>query len=410
LVTGLLSCHDYTAGVIARNADLLPTTVVETPASTLCFSVTQNVTAGWNLISVPIDAIDPAVPVLFPASSSRAFAYEGGYVGHETVLPGNGYWLKFDAPVPVTLAGPPRMTDSIPLQSGWNIIGSVAAGVDVNSIVEEPSGIVTSAFFGYASGYGMADSILPVHGYWVKASSPGLLILNASVAPPGAGRMVRRHVDPAAMTSIEFRDSRGRVQMLYVDARPEGTDMEMPPLPPGESFDVRFRSQAQVRHVRTDSRDEMELPIDVKGAGVPVTVTMSGAVSPGLEYFLLSGDKRMRLVDGSPVILAGSDVRMILRPAGGTTGIAPREYALEQNYPNPFNPSTVIRYSLPAGGYVSLKVFNLLGQEVASLVDGVQEAGQYAKTWDASGMPDGVYFYRLGSGSFSKMNRMTLLK
>jgi hypothetical protein len=222
--------------------------------------------------------------------------------------------------------------------------------------------------------------------------------------------MVRRHVDPAAMTSIEFRDSRGRVQMLYVDARPEGTDMEMPPLPPGESFDVRFRSQAQVRHVRTDSRDEMELPIDVKGAGVPVTVTMSGAVSPGLEYFLLSGDKRMRLVDGSPVILAGSDVRMILRPAGGTTGIAPREYALEQNYPNPFNPSTIIRYSLPAGGYVSLKVFNLLGQEVASLVDGVQEAGQYAKTWDASGMPDGVYFYRLGSGSFSKMNRMTLLK
>jgi len=73
----------------------------------------------------------------------------------------------------------------------------------------------------------------------------------------------------------------------------------------------------------------------------------------------------------------------------------PTEFQLKQNYPNPFNPSTVIRYQLPVGGEVMLKVFNQLGQEVSSLVDGHQESGYYEKTWDASGTPSGIYYIRL---------------
>jgi len=73
----------------------------------------------------------------------------------------------------------------------------------------------------------------------------------------------------------------------------------------------------------------------------------------------------------------------------------PSHVSLSQNYPNPFNPSTVIRYSLPVVSQVKLRIFNLLGQEVTTLVDGMRDAGYESAEWDASGNASGVYFYRI---------------
>ena len=88
----------------------------------------------------------------------------------------------------------------------------------------------------------------------------------------------------------------------------------------------------------------------------------------------------------------------------------PTQYALTQNYPNPFNPSTVISYQLPTGGYVTLKLYNTLGQEVATLVDGIQDAGFKSVTFDASQLPSGVYFYRLQAGAIVQNRKMLLVK
>ncbi|MCX6133188.1 MAG: T9SS type A sorting domain-containing protein [Ignavibacteriales bacterium] len=90
--------------------------------------------------------------------------------------------------------------------------------------------------------------------------------------------------------------------------------------------------------------------------------------------------------------------------------VVPQEYALSQNYPNPFNPSTQIEYSVPKTGHVSLKVFNELGQEVATLVDGEQNPGKYVATFDAKGLTSGVYFYRLQSGTASLTQKLILMK
>jgi tetratricopeptide (TPR) repeat protein len=88
----------------------------------------------------------------------------------------------------------------------------------------------------------------------------------------------------------------------------------------------------------------------------------------------------------------------------------PTQYALTQNYPNPFNPSTVISYQLPTAGYVTLKLYNTLGQEVATLVDGIQDAGLKSVTFDATRLPSGVYFYQLQSGTFIQNRKMLLVK
>jgi len=88
----------------------------------------------------------------------------------------------------------------------------------------------------------------------------------------------------------------------------------------------------------------------------------------------------------------------------------PKTFALEQNYPNPFNPSTAISYQLPVAGNVSLKVFDMLGKEVATLVNARQEAGAYTVNFNANNLSSGVYFYRLQAGNFVQTRKMMLVK
>jgi hypothetical protein len=83
---------------------------------------------------------------------------------------------------------------------------------------------------------------------------------------------------------------------------------------------------------------------------------------------------------------------------------------LEQNYPNPFNPSTKIKYQIPVSGFVSLKVYDVLGKEIASLVQEVKSAGIYEVQFDASELVSGVYFYTLKVGDFIQTRKMILLK
>ena len=89
---------------------------------------------------------------------------------------------------------------------------------------------------------------------------------------------------------------------------------------------------------------------------------------------------------------------------------APREYTLHQNYPNPFNPNTVIKYTLPKKTYVKLSVFDVLGEEVAVLVNEVKQSGTYEKEFDASRLASGTYFYKLTAGDFTQTKKMMLVK
>jgi hypothetical protein len=93
----------------------------------------------------------------------------------------------------------------------------------------------------------------------------------------------------------------------------------------------------------------------------------------------------------------------------------PAQFSLSQNYPNPFNPTTVISFQLSTSSHVTLKIYDLLGKEVATLVDGYKQAGTYNVTFNvetlhATSLPSGVYYYRLTAGSFSETKKMTFLK
>ena len=94
----------------------------------------------------------------------------------------------------------------------------------------------------------------------------------------------------------------------------------------------------------------------------------------------------------------------------GEVSLSPLTYSLNQNYPNPFNPTTAISFILPNSGKVSLKVFNMMGQDVATVIDGNMNSGSHQVNFDAAGLSSGVYYYKMQAGDFNSTKQMILVK
>jgi len=131
----------------------------------------------------------------------------------------------------------------------------------------------------------------------------------------------------------------------------------------------------------------------------------AGATDYYTAWLAQADDERARI---SGWLETGVDPSTGIKELPG--GTIPQEYTLRQNYPNPFNPITTIKYSIPLSGQVSLVVYNTLGQEVKTLFNGIQRAGNYLATFDGSELASGVYLYQLKSGSVSITKKFVLLK
>jgi hypothetical protein len=141
---------------------------------------------GWNMVSLPLTVADRRKTTVFPTSSSDAFTYTpSGYTARDTLRYGEGYWLKFPSAQTVSIVGEARDRDTIDVVSGWNMIGSISGPVPTDSIIQIPSAIVISPYFGGTpTGYVVEDTVHSMRGYWVKVSQNGQLIL---VDPAGSG-------------------------------------------------------------------------------------------------------------------------------------------------------------------------------------------------------------------------------
>jgi len=151
------------------------------------------------------------------------------------------------------------------------------------------------------------------------------------------------------------------------------------------------------------------------GESETITVTVTVPVNiaaDAVDYTYLFATSQSNLtamgVDRGKMSAQGTDVFE-------EDGTVPERYFLAQNYPNPFNPSTMIAFGLQAGGHTTIMVYNLLGQNVALLLDDYQPAGGHTVMWDGKGfdgrtVPTGIYFYRIRSGEFEQTRKMVLMK
>jgi hypothetical protein len=399
----------------------------------------ENLFPAWNLLSVPFIAGDMRKTALYPSAVTNAFTYgPSGYSAKDTLRNGVGYWLKFPSAQTITLSGTSFSPESIDVVTGWNMIGTISYSALTANVV--PIGTsIGSLYFAYGiGGYYSEDTMKPGLGYWVKTTGSGRLVVSSAPAiPPSTPSSLveldreqspARHSLPGVEKSEEFgslnvRDAREQDRTVYFSGANKNIDLasfELPPLPPGDVLDVRFKTQRAVAMLDAGTTD---VPLQISGAAYPITFSWDvPAVNRGFVLEIRTGRDGVRqypMSGNGSVVVADED--LISAKIGKVLGLEmelPKEYSLYQNYPNPFNPLTKIRYDLPKASRVSLKVYDMLGQEVLTIVDEQKDAGRYTAEMNANALPSGVYHYRLiarqsesgRAGEFTSVKKLLLVK
>ncbi|HZY09908.1 MAG TPA: YCF48-related protein, partial [Bacteroidota bacterium] len=380
------------------------------------------VNRGWNIVSLPLNSTTDYRKVnVFTTAISEAFGYNNSYFLAETLSTGRGYWLKYLNDHTIALEGTPVEVDTMNITTGWNMIGSITRPVAITSIVQNPPNIILGNIYSFTSGYTITDSILPAKGYWLKANGNGKLIISASSIQSTSLLKQSTSDFLSQFNSITIRDNDGSSQSLYFGTSnipmTSVEHFELPPPPPQGILDARFRS-GHFLELINDNKNQ-EIFIDISSHYYPLQV-QTKMISPSMSVILKVDDKEIHILPASPLTILNpiSHIALIISTAIGY----PTKYHLDQNYPNPFNPRTIIRYQLPEDSKVVLKIYNVLGQEVKTLADEIQEMGFKETEWkgtNSSGyfLPSGVYLYRLETSSlitpgkvFTKVKKMLLIR
>ncbi len=395
--------------VFTHNATGSPDTVAVTgtgheDTAITTASIVYAIDSGWNMLSLPVKVADPRKSAIFPDAVSNAFAYKGIYVARDTLLNGAGYWLKFSSPRTDTVTGMPVIAETTQVSTGWNMIGPPSVAVLIGTIVQNPSNIVRSNYYGYGGAYFAEDTLKPGQAYWVKTSQGGTLSL------PGPSAVPKTHPpdDLSQMNRLTVSDLMGHSQTLYFGMKPSESfspeKYDTPPLPPAGAFDVRFAS-GKMAEIIADDLKAAAYPIAVQSPVFPIRIAWAIDSKDNNSYTLTTGGSAEILVDRltgvGEMSLSRNLESMVL--AVKPQRKLPEEYALGQNYPNPFNPVTTIPFSLPQASTVTLSIYNLLGEAVITILDRAPfDAGYYERRIDASHLASGIYFYRLDAVSSEK--------
>jgi hypothetical protein len=430
--------------------------------------VSYNALAGWNLVSVPMlqGTMTPAAVFGddYGATPYYTFGFNPatGYSVPASLAMGQGYWLGSNSAQAIDADGTPLSTATLPLQSGFNIIGDpFASDMDVADLAftdglntydiagAAGAGWLSNVLYGYdGSGYYVESSALELwNGYWVPMLMDGIsAVYTPTVTGPTPGTVPVVESDPdgwevaldAVLTSGAGTLARDRIAVLGVRADASAAfspkyDAPRPPRSPAESFiEVSFTVPENSFRSRFGDAPcaRKFMPPDKAGWEIVVKTSSPGEITLRWDNAAISalpGHVKVDLFDaatGATIDMKGASSYtwsqegterrfQVNKPAG----LIPGGWELSQNYPNPFNPTTTISYGLPSDAVVTIDVFNFLGQKVATLLSGdaVQPAGYHEVTFDAANLASGFYYYTLTAragdgGVFTDVRKMILLK
>ena len=346
---------------------------------------------GWNLISLPFDPLDDRKTAIFRSSRLALYGYDGTYTVPTRLASGTGYWVFHRRATSYKFCGHDA-GNTVAVTEGWNLIAGHDINMATSAITSTPSGIVKTDFFGYNNGYESADSLKQNEAYWVRVSADGVLNVQSSGsktsfapqrrAQPGAYTYLNEREADSTWARLHFTDSKGHRQMLfYQNGSATDEDIEpflLPPAAPGTAFDLRYADHFQVNN-RTEAPDSLVLqnfsaPVHVEVANAPYKQFRLEATNTG-DVFYASEHRPVTLPAASGQYLISVEPLSVSRETGD---YLPNAVALYQNFPNPVQQQPQIRFALPAAAEVSIKVYNVLGQEVAVFLDDFIQAGTHA--------------------------------
>lgn len=397
----------------------------------------ENVTynEGWNIVSIPVEASDMDVSAVFPTAVGSAFEYNGVYNTVTEFENGKGYWLKFNSSGNTPVNGN-AVGNEIEVNSGWNMIGPLDRSIPISNITSEPEGIITSNFYEYNGVYSIANTLLSGKGYWIKVSQAGILTLN-NYSPPKKDADVSGDIK-GQVSDIKISASDG-VSFCVIDlyagiAENAGNGIDghlgeylLPPAIPA-GFDARFiiddntgsaESYHDYRCMNIAEGNTIEYilkySLNNSSGGLMLNFDLSNAESINISD--MSGGEIInetfygsKNVFSNPFTKQMNMLKITIQFKNEKYDLFPSEFALMQNYPNPFNPFTVIEYNIPEEVHIILKVYDILGREVNTLVNEIKKPGVYQTEFDASVLPSGIYIYSLKADGVFITRKMCLIK
>jgi hypothetical protein len=252
----------------------------------------------------------------------------------------------------------------------------------------------------------------------VRSVRPGEnLVLNGDFSH-GTQSWALNHTEDALAVGFVRPDAIYQVQITFAGSQTWSVQLSQVgiELVQGKEYTFEFDAYTTTRRfVEVKLESNSLTPVNYSKTGTMLITSTRQHLG---KTFLMQSptDRQARLVfncgkSKHDVFLDNVSVReVVTSDVDGETDEVPRRFALLAAYPNPFNPVTIIGYALPHADLVTLTIFNMVGQKVATIIDGEHAAGTYTVRWDASDFPSGAYFYRLSAGEFVETRKMVLVR
>ena len=363
---------------------------------------------GWNLIGIPRNTGDSHIEELFPESiEGTLYGYNmAGYYMETVPATGNGYWLKFWETGSASIYGEPFYEMTLELSTGWNLIAGPSGTVTYNGVIDPDEILVPGTLYRYTeSGYELSEMITPGNGYWIKSFESGTITLHVT-------EDLAKFENQESLVS-DANQLKINGQTLYFGNKLNEIEMQsfsLPPAPPEGGVDVRFTGDTKICSEKCEIRimnpgSLFEFEWNIKDSEMWQLIPVIANEEKSRKAILLTTQNHISLnTKAEKFVLRKKNLSEI-----------PSKFSILSAFPNPFNPVTTLRYDLPEDNFVMITVYDMLGREIAKLVNTTQEAGFKSVQWDATdsmGRPvsAGVYLYQIQAGKFVQTKKMVLLK